>query len=235
MLIHRSEDPREAAEARTAILANGRLSFAARGLLLWLLEHGPEWDVNAEKITAIRKEERGTRGERIAAVRALFRELHDAGHMTRKVRSGGRVGTVLEVFDVPVRRENPVPVDDPKHPAERRGEVVYIVGEPGSSVVKIGMTSNIKKRLKGIQTHSPAQLEVLWTHQGGAELEEALHDRYHSRRLQGEWFDFGRSNPVRLVEKFVRRLDDEWYEECERQLKEHGRIVDAPFPLPSSL
>jgi hypothetical protein len=82
-------------------------------------------------------------------------------------------------------------------------EHVYVIGSPGTSMVKIGRTTNIANRLAAIQRMSPAHLAILWTHTGGCELETNLHRHFASRRSHGEWFDFGDEDPVQRVQEAV--------------------------------
>lgn len=98
-------------------------------------------------------------------------------------------------------------------------ECVYVLGTPGSNVVKIGRTTNLKKRLADIQRMSPVPLEVLWTHPGGFELESALHRRFANIRSHGEWFRFDRS-PVTSIREAVEAL-----------APERKREDDSPWPL----
>lgn len=55
---------------------------------------------------------------------------------------------------------------------------------------KIGFTSGkVEKRIKSLQTGSPSQLVLLVAHPGSTESERALHERFASSRVVGEWFD----------------------------------------------
>ncbi|MFD8497295.1 GIY-YIG nuclease family protein [Amycolatopsis sp. NPDC059657] len=84
--------------------------------------------------------------------------------------------------------------------------VVYVIAQVGTSRVKIGYTRNIASRLKTLQTSNPYKLEVLWQTSGDMRLEEALHRRFAKHRSQGEWFEFGRLNPVKAVEAAVNEI-----------------------------
>jgi hypothetical protein len=81
-------------------------------------------------------------------------------------------------------------------------EVVYVLGSPGSNTVKIGRTTNLKKRVADIQRMSPVLLAVLWTHPGGSELEAWLHRHFADRRAHGEWFTF-EDDPLPAVKAAV--------------------------------
>jgi hypothetical protein len=82
-------------------------------------------------------------------------------------------------------------------------EVVYVLGSPGSSIVKIGRTTNLAQRVGNIQRMSPLPLVVLWTHPGGHELETQLHRHFASKRSHGEWFVFDSGDPAQLVQDAV--------------------------------
>lgn len=85
---------------------------------------------------------------------------------------------------------------------QQPGEVVYVLGTPGSNVVKIGRTTNLPKRLADIQRMSPVPLVVLWTCLGGHELETNLHRHFKAIRSHGEWFSFT-EDPVDLIRSAV--------------------------------
>lgn len=93
----------------------------------------------------------------------------------------------------------PVAIRDREPPPPKPNEVVYVIGSPGSSLVKIGKSQNIRARLRSIQNMSPAPLSVLWTTPGGRALETRLHDAFDEYRVHGEWFDFGDADPLELV------------------------------------
>ncbi|MET9263689.1 GIY-YIG nuclease family protein [Amycolatopsis sp. NPDC004079] len=80
---------------------------------------------------------------------------------------------------------------------------VYVIAQAGTSRVKIGYARDVTSRLKNLQTSNPYQLEVLWHTRGNRSLEDALHRRFAKYRTQGEWFEFGRLNPVTTVESAV--------------------------------
>jgi hypothetical protein len=82
-------------------------------------------------------------------------------------------------------------------------DVVYAIGSPEHGFVKIGTTSDLPARLSALQTPSPFPLRVLWQHEGGRELEGFLHSRLREYRVRGEWFDFGDSDPVAEISRWV--------------------------------
>ncbi|MFJ2923341.1 GIY-YIG nuclease family protein [Streptomyces sp. NPDC087307] len=78
---------------------------------------------------------------------------------------------------------------------------VYVIGSPTSSLVKLGTTTQLSKRLRALQLSSPVSLEVLWSAPGDRGTETALHQRFAPFRRHGEWFDFGDEDPVHSVQE----------------------------------
>lgn len=229
MRIHVSPDAVDAAAARAAILDDECLSYAARGLLLAILKNAPEWEMNADRLSELTRKARGVRGEGKSVLRGLFRELHQARYLTRTIGGGAgrQIGTRVDVYDTPLPLGPIVPKPEVAvAPDKRRGDVVYVIAEPGSSIVKIGTTSHIRKRLIGLQGSCPVPLEVRWTAPGDGRTEALLHSRLARYRRHGEWFDFGRFDAVKLVQRQFDRIKDSDYEEMERQLAEYGAVVD---------
>lgn len=180
--------------------------------------------MNAEGLSALSKKARGRKGDSVEKVRSCFRELEDAGYLTREyVRMGGRgYGTQLTFHD----SRQAVAPSEPKPDLRHSGTIVYVVGESGSSRVKIGQTSNLEKRMSSYQTHSPVTLDLLWTHGGGLVLERILHVEFDPQRVHGEWFDFGDRDPVATIVSFVRTISAERYAEVERQMR-LNRVIDG--------
>lgn len=136
---------------------------------------------------------------------SLLAELEAAGYLMRGDAWKGQTGGHYMLFD---RSQAPtvasrLPAVPPKHFGR---EVLYVVGQPGTAIVKIGRSTNMPLRLRAIQTGSPVPLSVLWWHPGGQDLERYLHRKYAEFRLHGEWFDFGVEEPDHLVEMAVTSL-----------------------------
>ncbi|MEQ6028197.1 GIY-YIG nuclease family protein [Streptomyces salinarius] len=86
-------------------------------------------------------------------------------------------------------------------------EVVYLLGAEGLDLVKIGTTTDVDRRVRTMQTGLPLTLSVLWTCEGGRELEGALHQEFRKHNRRGEWFDLtSLGDPVAVVSEAVRRL-----------------------------
>ncbi|MEP0874005.1 GIY-YIG nuclease family protein [Trichocoleus desertorum AS-A10] len=70
---------------------------------------------------------------------------------------------------------------------------VYFILNEDSNAIKIGRAQDLAKRMKALQTSSPAKLKLIKSIQvkGGKdaqELERSLHKQFSEIRLAGEWF-----------------------------------------------
>jgi hypothetical protein len=68
--------------------------------------------------------------------------------------------------------------------------------------VKIGVTRNVKNRLKNMRTYNHTELELLVVIEGDRDAEKALHLKFHHERTRGEWFNFSAE-----LRKYIRSLD----------------------------
>ena len=55
--------------------------------------------------------------------------------------------------------------------------------------VKIGWSSDLKGRLRSIQTTAPAEIKLIGKMRGSIKQERELHARFGHHRLSGEWFN----------------------------------------------
>lgn len=89
---------------------------------------------------------------------------------------------------------------------------VYFIrcGKKDKDPVKIGMTSNVQKRLIELQIANPYELELLFTLPCESELhadklETFIHNQINSHyHFRGEWYDIRRINLPKIMEKFNR-------------------------------
>ncbi|PWK84486.1 T5orf172 domain-containing protein [Lentzea atacamensis] len=157
---------------------------------------------------------------------AVHQELIDVGAIeeVRHVDEAGKVELILRVNELsPSQRveederrrlhqrllaeRRATEEDSGQTPVVAKG-FVYVIGQVGTKRVKIGYTQDLARRLKALQTSNPYKLEVLWQTAGDMRLEEKLHRRFAKRRIQGEWFDFGRFDPVKAIEKAVNQIQE---------------------------
>lgn len=87
---------------------------------------------------------------------------------------------------------------------------VYAIAAVGTTLVKIGTSSNPAGRVKAFQIGCPLELRLLGNWWGGSLVETYLHHAFADRRVRGEWFDFGDADPLPViaatVEKAVRAI-----------------------------
>jgi hypothetical protein len=71
------------------------------------------------------------------------------------------------------------------------GGFLYVIGQDWCSPIKIGVASNVPKRLDRLQCANPAPLRILWQSDRLEDpfgVETAIHGFYDAHRLRGEWF-----------------------------------------------
>lgn len=66
--------------------------------------------------------------------------------------------------------------------------MVYFIGNIEQKIVKIGVATNLKRRLSNLQIGNPYELIVLLKLEGGYTLEKEFHILFKQYRLCGEWF-----------------------------------------------
>ncbi|MER6135108.1 GIY-YIG nuclease family protein [Streptomyces sp. NPDC001815] len=198
LIIHPPADPDRAVAAVLAAMQDERLSFRARGLLgLLLSRSGERWPHETLHSFAVAISDRQKAlsgripGQGQAAIVAVLRELEEAGYLTRRlVGNGVHPQVCIEIIDTPGVWET-VPMQEDRDADAK----VYLIGQHGSSIAKIGTTASLQNRLRSLQSGYPLKLEILWHKRGGWGLERYLHGVFADRRIEGEWFDFGDEDP----------------------------------------
>lgn len=77
--------------------------------------------------------------------------------------------------------------------------LVYVVQAVDDAPIKIGVASDVEKRLASLQTGNPRALQLLHVLPGDGALEWSLHKSLAADRLVGEWFDGERTREFLLV------------------------------------
>lgn len=67
---------------------------------------------------------------------------------------------------------------------------VYFIGDPRRKVVKIGVSTDVSRRLTAIQTGYPYPLSILCVIPGDEVLESELQRIFAPMRTNGEWFRY---------------------------------------------
>lgn len=83
--------------------------------------------------------------------------------------------------------------------------LIYVIGPEGGPY-KVGLTSDIQRRLDALQTASPVDLQVHHTFEvadvyEARVAERAAHERLASHRVRGEWFDCSLQSVVAAISK----------------------------------
>jgi hypothetical protein len=103
MIIHRSHHDSNFTIIPNATLRDPRLSYEARGVLMYLLSLPPGSPVTVDALRKEARARRGPRGEGRDKITNVFAELETTGYF-RRIRSQasrGRFGTELHVYDTP--------------------------------------------------------------------------------------------------------------------------------------
>lgn len=66
---------------------------------------------------------------------------------------------------------------------------LYVIRAGDDGPVKIGIATDVKRRIAGFQTSQPERLHLLHMFEGGRDEERALHARFKAHRIKGEWFE----------------------------------------------
>ena len=127
-------------------------------------------------------------GVSMPTVGRALRELVDAGwvQVEPKVDNHGlRVGSIYTLLGNQG--------DPPLHSidgslGEETERSVYFIQRGENGPIKIGVSADVAGRLRMLQAASQEPLALLGTLPGGADLEQALHDRFRDQKVRGEWF-----------------------------------------------
>lgn len=70
------------------------------------------------------------------------------------------------------------------------GSVVYYIGARGVRRLKIGVTTNLRRRFERLSAQAVDRLEIVATEPGGHADERARHELFAHLRCHGEWFEW---------------------------------------------
>jgi hypothetical protein len=66
---------------------------------------------------------------------------------------------------------------------------IYFIGDMEKQVVKIGMSQNVERRKRAIQTYYPWELKVFHIVEGDEKKEKWFHKWFKRYRIKNEWFE----------------------------------------------
>ena len=95
--------------------------------------------------------------------------------------------------------------------------MVYFI--KSGDFIKIGTTTDIKKRMAVLQVGSPFKLSVLALVEGSFEEESKLHTKFKKQRMKGEWFKINKK-----ILDYISKLskDAMWF---------HGFVSEPFIPM----
>lgn len=81
---------------------------------------------------------------------------------------------------------------------------VYLIAS-GRNIIKVGKADDVRKRVRGLQTASPFEMQVFHTIEASTEhvgaLEKLIHKRLKRYHLRGEWFRVERQTAVAIAQR----------------------------------
>jgi hypothetical protein len=89
---------------------------------------------------------------------------------------------------------------------------IYAIESLGSGLVKLGLTINVEKRMKDLQTGSPSPLHFIGAFPGDHRTEKHIHKKYNKYWESGEWYNL----PFGLAEQII---EEGWESHSSRELQ----------------
>ena|SRR6185312_6700181 len=77
---------------------------------------------------------------------------------------------------------------------------IYFLHSKSMKAIKIGFSFDVSKRIKQLATGSIGDLQLLGTIRGTTADEKALHKKFSTWRVHGEWF-----RPVKRLRDYISR------------------------------
>lgn len=81
---------------------------------------------------------------------------------------------------------------------------LYVVGNRGKGIYKIGISKDPEKRVKTISTYCPFKIDIInkWRVKDNRQIEKELHEKYSKTQTNREWFALS-SIDISDIRKFV--------------------------------
>lgn len=79
---------------------------------------------------------------------------------------------------------------------------IYLIEAEDTGYFKVGVTKNLKQRLKNLQTGNGGLLKIVEQYKTkyAYKIESAYKRRYRTCKLQGEWFEFNNNEDSNFIE-----------------------------------
>ena len=118
--------------------------------------------------------------------------------------------------------------------------MVYIIGEPGSDVLKIGISSDPARRLRDVRISNPYDVKVLWERsvEHARRVERNVHLALVGVRIRGEWFRVSLAEAIEVIERTVtkepvERMRQEWQDAWQARLDR--QVADLTVEPPETV
>ena len=94
-----------------------------------------------------------------------------------------------DISDLPIYVPEIKISDNQQECDPKKGAFIYFITD--GNYVKIGVASNIKSRMKILQTGNPNELRVIHSEYSDFpyDLEKTYHDKYKKYHIRGEWYN----------------------------------------------
>lgn len=156
------------------------------------------FSVPGQALKIIRDEElfRHPRSNGQRKTRYLTRREHTRAEQIHQITKRALLEAILSKSGLGRKRKrrevvaSPPTLDQLLSPAQTDLDgFIYFIQAGPDGPIKIGWSREVKKRAATIQSWEPVELECLATLQGPMATEQALHRRFGSARIRGEWFN----------------------------------------------
>lgn len=86
---------------------------------------------------------------------------------------------------------------------------VYLISDSNTYNYKIGISNNPERRIKSLQTGNDNKLKIIHKIlcEYYSDVEKALHYRYNSNKINGEWFELT-DNDVTTFPEYCQKIDN---------------------------
>lgn len=88
--------------------------------------------------------------------------------------------------------------------AELHDQITYVAWSEAFNFCKVGVTTNLRRRLITLRTGCP-DLVIVDTYPVGRDLERFLHRRFEGQRVTGEWFNVSASDIREAVAEYAKK------------------------------
>ena len=157
------------------LLNDKNISLTAKGVYCFMYSKPDNFNFTIKSLSGLLKE-----GER--AIMNALKELKTYGWIEYKKRSSGAGEYFLNKNQDFIKRKAALGL--------KKSKYLYLISDLDKKNIKIGVTENVKQRLRNLQVSNPSILTVLFNIKDMAYLEYEIHKKFKSYQIKGEWFKY---------------------------------------------